>query len=164
MSSSHDDKRLKIGKSILYDPRPESIGPGWWSSLHTLAYVCDTSKIKDARELFVENVVRGIAQHFPCLHCRAHAVAYINQEDPISHLTSSISAGAKRTCLEWTHRFHTAVNKRLNKKASENPTLEELEQFLEALREGRGCNDCGTIGDEQKPTLQLSFMRRQLVD
>lgn len=147
---------------VPYDGRPEIIGPGWWAALHALAYVCDTSAAKDARQVFVDNALRGIGQHFPCLHCRAHAVEYMNRTDPVRDLTTKKPS----SCLAWSHRFHDAVNDRLKKKPEQRPTLVELSEFLAGLREGRGCNECGAVGDVKTATVEKPpvELRRQLVD
>lgn len=160
---SHHHYLLKVGSSnskeaVTFDARPETIGPGWWTSLHVMAQVLDTTKLiskSQAKLVFEEQLSRGVGQYFPCLHCRIHALEYITKNKPSSSTSSSSSL------LEWTYIFHQAVNARLKKKKT--PSFEDLKTFLEDLKDGKGCTQCGGGGDNEKQELPL-LLKRPLID
>jgi hypothetical protein len=159
--------QLSMG-TVPLEARPDMIGRGWWGMLHAIAYVHDTSTITNSREMFIDNVVRGIGQHFPCMDCRNHALQHMSEVDPIRNLLriskTSPDGAILMVCLAWTYRFHEAVNERLKKAKILRPTFSQLEQFLTEMRAGKGCHDCGPIGvapEEPKPVPQL---QRQLLD
>ncbi len=144
--------------------RPEHIGPGYWKALHQWAYVHDTSTIPGSREMFVDNVTRGIGQHFECMECRGHALEYIHKTDPVAQILKfSDSTKSLMLCLAWSYRFHEAVNERLKKPATQRPTFSQLEKYLADLREGKGCHNCGPIA---APSASAGHrrMRRPIID
>lgn len=174
---------LQIGP-CQFDARAEHVGPGMWHSLHVLAEVIDTMPSEaqaGAREVFVQNAIRGIGLHMPCLHCRKHAVDHMTRVDPVKALLVapprmfgfSKPVAPALSCLEWSYRFHTVVSKRLGRKLEEIPSLADLKTFLTSLREGHGCSDCapiakapeapsGSVPMQAPPTVVA--LRRQLVD
>lgn len=163
---SHESEPLLAGHRV--DSRPEHIGPGYWDAIHTWAYVHDTSTISGAREQFIDNLVRGTAAHFKCLHCRAHALEYMTQTDPIRNILKLPKTGPDGVkplmiCSAWAYRFHEAVNERLKKHSSQRPTFSQMEQYYAELRSGKGCNDCGPIGTAPA-TRSIPIMHRQLAD
>jgi hypothetical protein len=151
------EKPLLIGGRVPIDARPEIVGPGWWGSLHMFADVCDRSTNKEARNMFLEYIIQGIGQHFPCLHCRSHAVEYIDKTDNIK----AFHRDQKRTCVEWAHKFHETVNARLQK--PKGPTIDELNSYHAELREGKGCDKCGGITTSLKKPAAM-ILHRQLLD
>ncbi len=124
--------------------------------------------------MFVDNIVRGTGAHFECLECRAHAVEHMTKTDPIKNILALPKTGPNGTavklmvCSAWTYRFHEAVNDRLKKSPSQRPTFTQHEQYLADLREGKGCSDCGSIGEVKtvplasQPTRRK--IRRQIID
>lgn len=166
MISTH--QVLSMG-SVPIDSQPETIGRGWWGMLHSIAYVHDTSTIANAREMFIDDVVRGIGQHFPCMHCRNHALDHMTKVDPIQNLLklpkSAFEGGPPlMVCLAWSYRLHEAVNERLKKAKTLRPTFAQLEQFLADMREGKGCHTCGPIGSQPVAAPPVKQMKRQIID
>ncbi len=156
--------------TIRVDARAEHIGPGYWKALHQWAHVHDTSTIAGAREMFIDNIVRGTGGHFECLDCRTHALEYMTSKDPIRDILKFPKMGPDgntplKICSAWTYRFHEAVNQRLKKPASQRPTFSQHEQYLSDLREGKGCHNCGPIGSIPDVVPRLSrVVHRRIID
>lgn len=139
-----------------------------WHSLHVLAEVVDTMPVEmqsAAREVFIQNAIRGVGLHMPCLHCRTHALEHIVQVDPVRALSLPSKGSTPLSCLEWSHRFHTVVSKRLGRSLDKIPSLAELRTFLESLRQGHGCGDCGPVGKAPEENIVVPRgLRRQVLD
>lgn len=167
MTHSEDAREPLLGGQRV-DSRPEHIGPGYWRAIRDWAYVHDTSTLPSAREMFIDNLVRGTAGHFECLHCRAHALEYMTHTDPIRNILKLPKTGPDgvkplMVCSAWAYRFHEAVNERLKKPKEQRPTFAQVEQYHAELRSGKGCSDCGPIGSIR--TVQSApIIHRQLVD
>lgn len=156
---------LTIGKCCKFNARPEHVGPGMWHSLHVLAEIVDTLPPESqaaGRQVFVQNALRGIGLHMPCLHCRHHAIEHMTEKDPVRVLLEKTTP----SCLEWSHRFHTVVGLRLGRALDQMPSLIELREFLASLRDGKGCSGCGggsSVSQAADEEDEDGFIERQIL-
>jgi hypothetical protein len=112
------------------------------------------------RKSFVNFMKIGIAEYLPCLKCRQHCKEYIEKHDPVDKL---LTLGQGSSCLQWSWKFHDAVNLREQKKY--RPTSEELSAYLKMLREGGGCEDCSVKPSPSVETKrQTAVIRRQMLE
>lgn len=163
---AHSEEPLLGGQRV--DSRPEHIGPGYWRALRDWAYVHDTSTQPGAREMFIDNIVRGTGAHFECLHCRSHAVEYMTHTDPIRNILKFPKIGPDgetpvMICSAWVYRFHEAVNERLKKPKERRPTFHQVQDYHAELRSGKGCSDCGPIGSGHISHV-VPIIQRQFAD
>lgn len=83
---------------------PNYIGPGYWTMIHTNAITISNSK----QLLQFIDLIDMIATTFPCHKCREHMNEYLSKNPLPKKFKNS-------ECFKWSHAFHNAVNRRLNK-------------------------------------------------
>jgi hypothetical protein len=101
-TSSNTQNELQYYKDYT---NPRLNGPGCWFTIHTLAFY---AKTKEEKHSFV-NTMTTIANYFPCLKCRKHALEYI-EKHPIQQAIDK-----KDGLFIWTWKFHNSVNYKLGK-------------------------------------------------
>lgn len=93
---------------------PKVIGPGIWNITHRLAINATTlEKQKEFINFMNENCAS-----FPCLVCRGHFKAYMENNPLSEQLDKEVDIDGVRGkygMFIWTWMFHNAVNKRLEK-------------------------------------------------
>jgi hypothetical protein len=162
------EEALLGGRKV--DGRPEHIGPGYWDCLAHIARCRDTTSLPNARETFIDDIVRGVGGHFKCLHCREHALEYMTHTDPIRNILRMPKFGPDGTtlmiCSAWLYRFHEVVNERLKKPREQRPTFLEHEKYLDDLESGKGCHNCGPVAATPVVTTEkpVRGLKRQVSD
>jgi hypothetical protein len=100
---------LETAKKNLINP--SKVGPGKWEIIHSKAADAITEELK---EYFVKEM-EYIRINFRCGICRNHITEYI-KNNPIQEYWDVIDVeGRPIGLLEWSWKFHNAVNRRLQK-------------------------------------------------
>lgn len=86
-------------------------GPGCWFVLHLNSFQARDISSQTEFVRFLRNLI----QHLPCEHCRGHATRYLLDNPPERFIGRQDSQGDSMPLLEYTWRFHNAVNQRLGK-------------------------------------------------
>lgn len=95
---------------------PKLIGPGNWYSIHKRAI---RARTRVEQEHFIQDMLYE-CWTFPCLHCRGHCKAYIEDNPMEDYVDKRLVVDGEvqpdgLSMFYWTVEFHNAVNIRINK-------------------------------------------------
>lgn len=127
-------------------------GPGIWLSIHILAFRSDK---RSNLQQFI-TYMKDVSDFLPCLDCRKHCKEYISKLDPVDNV---------KACLYWSWKFHDKVNEIT--KNSYRPTFIQLQEYIDGLESGKGCEDCKVKPLPPTPTPlppSKPIFRRQIID
>lgn len=87
-------------------PNSEQIGRSTWTFLHTMAayYPAEPSS---SQQSLMRSLLDGLAEFYPCGHCRSHFREQMKESPPIVTSASELS--------QWLCRIHNDVNEMLGK-------------------------------------------------
>jgi hypothetical protein len=112
---------------------PSKTGAGIWFVIHDMAVTAITDTLKQAYIIYINH----LCDNFRCLNCRSHFRNYLDN-NPLTNYWNIIENGKDIGFFKWSHEFHNAVNRRLNKLEVE---FDEAYKFFS--ENNGGCLNCG---------------------
>ncbi len=124
---------------------PTCWGPNFWQVIHSIAYVYNPKKDKEAYYKFFSN----LGDILPCHECRIHYKENFNE------LEFKIALDSTEGLFRWTYDLHNKVNVQLGVKKW--PTYEEVLKKYESY--STSCNEipgvCGVSDGVAKKKLKI---------
>jgi hypothetical protein len=102
---------------------PEVFGPKLWFCLHNSAHYYPENAAPTYAER-MKNIIIGLPVLIPCLTCKEHATAYIEEK---KHTLMEVCK-SRKTLVRFFIDFHNFVNQRLGKKIYSYEEAEALYQ------------------------------------
>jgi hypothetical protein len=119
----------KIPAAIPCPPNSEQIGRSTWTFLHTMAAYYP-SEPSSSQQSLMRSLLDGLAEFYPCGHCRAHLREQIKESPPVVSSASELSL--------WLCRIHNEVNEMLGKPLFDCSRV--FERYKDGPKESSACD------------------------